>query len=224
MRTRIALAAATSVTFIASTITLAAASGEAGAAARPGQHSSVRSKRHKKTIRTLRRHGATLVSTADLRIIEHSGHESIGTFSPLSDHASARANRHRGSGTHIHSAPTPVAASAAVGSFAATPAPPVAFPATDVATVAPPSPPPVTDATSTDTPDWQCIRVQESGDVYNDPARPSGAYGILDSTWLALGYGGWPYQASATAQNQAALTLYHEYGWQPWSSRYACGL
>ena len=88
----------------------------------------------------------------------------------------------------------------------------------------PPPPPPPTDATSTATPDWQCIRVHESGDVYNDPARPSGAYGILLSTWRSFGLGGWPYQASPTSQDALALTLYHRYGWAPWSTRYACGL
>lgn len=88
----------------------------------------------------------------------------------------------------------------------------------------PPPPPPPTDATSTDTPDWQCIRIEESGDQYNNPAAPSGAYGILEVTWLSNGYSGWPYQASATTQNALALKLYNEFGWTPWSSRFACGL
>ena len=90
---------------------------------------------------------------------------------------------------------------------------------------APPPPPvPITDATSTDTADWACIRVRESGDEYNNPAEPSGAYGILLVTWESNGYSGWPYEASAATQNALALKLYNEYGWQPWSSRFACGL
>lgn len=89
---------------------------------------------------------------------------------------------------------------------------------------APPPPPAVSDATSTDTPDWQCIRVHESGDVYNDPARPSGAYGIELVTWQSNGYSGWPYQAPPAVQDALALKLYHEYGWLPWSTRFACGL
>jgi hypothetical protein len=83
---------------------------------------------------------------------------------------------------------------------------------------------PVTDATSTDTADWQCIRVHESSDRYNSPAAPSGAYGIVPVTWWSNGYTGWPYQASPAAQDALALKLYNELGWQPWSTRYACGL
>jgi hypothetical protein len=89
--------------------------------------------------------------------------------------------------------------------------------------VAPP-PPPVTDATSVDTADWACIRVHESGDQYNSPAAPSGAYGILISTWREFGYSGWPYEAPASVQDHVALELYARFGWEPWSSRFACGL
>lgn len=88
----------------------------------------------------------------------------------------------------------------------------------------PPPPPPPTDATSTTTADWQCIRIHESGDVYNDPGEPSGAYGILESTWESFGYTGWPYQAAPSVQDSLALELYGEYGWNPWSSSAACGL
>jgi hypothetical protein len=88
----------------------------------------------------------------------------------------------------------------------------------------PPPPPPVTDADSVSTADWLCIRVRESGDQYNNPADPSGAYGILISTWRSFGYSGWPYQAPASVQDQLALKLYALYGFHPWSSRFACGL
>jgi Transglycosylase-like domain len=89
---------------------------------------------------------------------------------------------------------------------------------------APPPTQPITDATSTDTPDWQCIRVHESGDQYNSPSAPSGAYGIVSVTWRSNGYEGWPYEAAAATQDNLALKLFHEYGWQPWSTRFACGL
>jgi type II secretory pathway pseudopilin PulG len=80
------------------------------------------------------------------------------------------------------------------------------------------------DATSVDTADWACIRNKESGDRYNDPTAPSGAYGILHSTADAYGLA-WPVSSdSAASQDAVALTLYNKYGWQPWSSRYACGL
>ena len=82
----------------------------------------------------------------------------------------------------------------------------------------------MTDATSVDTADWACIRVHESGDQYNNPADPSGAYGILLSTWRSFGYAGWPYEAPAGVQDQLALELYARDGFDPWSSRFACGL
>jgi Transglycosylase-like domain len=102
--------------------------------------------------------------------------------------------------------------------------PPVTTP---TASVVPPPPPPVvpvTDATSVATADWACIRVHESGDQYNNPNDPSGAYGILLSTWRSFGYSGWPYEAAASVQDQLALKLYSLYGFHPWSSRFACGL
>ena len=95
---------------------------------------------------------------------------------------------------------------------------------TRTAPAAPAPAAPVTDATSTATPDWQCIRIHESGDRYNDPSAPSGAYGIVPVTWASYGYSGWPYEAPPAVQDALALRLYNEYGWQPWSSRYACGL
>ncbi len=88
-----------------------------------------------------------------------------------------------------------------------------------------PAPPPVlTDSNSTTTPDWACIRQHESDDEYNSPTVPGGAYGFLESTWVAIGYSGWPYQASPEVQSQAALFLYDELGWEPWSTRFVCGL
>ena len=83
---------------------------------------------------------------------------------------------------------------------------------------------PATDSSSTDTADWQCIRVHESGDRYNSPDAPAGAYGIIQVTWHAYGFSGWPYQSSAAVQDALALELYNEYGWRPWGSRWACGL
>jgi hypothetical protein len=101
---------------------------------------------------------------------------------------------------------------------------PVAAPA-PVPPPPPPAPPVViTDATSTTTADWACIRLHESGDRFNSPTAPGGAYGFLEETWLSLGYSGWPYEASPWVQSQAALFLYNELGWQPWSTRFVCGL
>lgn len=107
---------------------------------------------------------------------------------------------------------------------AAHPAPVAAPPPPPARPAPPPQPAVVNDATSTTTPDWACIRVHESGDRFNTPAVPGGAYGFLESTWLSLGYSGWPYQASPAVQDQAVLFLYREFGWQPWSTRFVCGL
>jgi Transglycosylase-like domain len=97
-------------------------------------------------------------------------------------------------------------------------------PAAPIPAVTPPPPPPISDATSTDTADWQCIRIHESGDEYNNPARPSGAYGILLVTWRSFGMAGWPYEAEPAVQDAIALELYHRYGWVPWGTRFVCGL
>jgi Transglycosylase-like domain len=107
-----------------------------------------------------------------------------------------------------------------VAPAATTTTPPAAAPAVAAPAVAAP----VTDATSVATADWSCIRMRESGDRYNSAAAPSGAYGILISTWRSFGLSGWPYQAPASVQDQIALELYARYGFHPWSSRYACGL
>jgi hypothetical protein len=92
--------------------------------------------------------------------------------------------------------------------------------------IAPPPPPvvPRNDSNSVYTADWMCIRRHESGNIYNDPAEPSGAYGILISTWREFGFSGWPYQAQPIVQDALALRLYSLYGFHPWSSRFACGL
>jgi hypothetical protein len=83
---------------------------------------------------------------------------------------------------------------------------------------------PQTDANSVYTADWACIRMRESNNRYNDPSAPSGAYGILASTWHSFGFTGWPYQAAPIVQDALALKLYSLYGFHPWSSRFACGL
>ena len=93
-----------------------------------------------------------------------------------------------------------------------------------------------------DVPDPEChpkgivIRVEPTSSVTrvgvampvvspNDsPSAPSGAYGILISTWRSFGLSGWPYQAPASVQDNVALELYARYGFHPWSSRFACGL
>ena len=70
----------------------------------------------------------------------------------------------------------------------------------------------MSDSTSIDTADWACIRTAESGDRYNNPTMPSGAYGILISTWRSFGYSGWPYQAAPACRTRLALRLHTMYG------------
>jgi Transglycosylase-like domain len=111
--------------------------------------------------------------------------------------------------------PAPAATPVAPAAATVTPTPPV---------TAAPAVVTINDSNSVATADWQCIRVHESGDNYNNPNMPSGAYGILISTWQSFGYSGWPYQASPAVQDALALRLHGEDGFGPWSSRFACGL
>jgi hypothetical protein len=101
------------------------------------------------------------------------------------------------------------AAAAARAQAAATPAP---APAANVS-----------DATSTSTADWACIRVHESGGNYSEGG--GGAYQFELGTWEGLTGLNTPAQDSPPAvQDSAALRLYSERGWEPWSTRSVCGL
>jgi hypothetical protein len=104
---------------------------------------------------------------------------------------------------------------------------PAAAPVAPVQAVAAPAPAVAagasSDATSTDTPDWACIREHESGDDYG--AGNGGAYQFEFGTWSALT--GLPSPAEdypPAVQDSAALKLYSERGWEPWTTRYVCGL
>jgi hypothetical protein len=113
-------------------------------------------------------------------------------------------------------------AAAAQAAAAATRAPIAVTP------VSAPAPVPVpaaagSDATSTNTPDWACIRQHESGDNYS--IGNGGAYQFELSTWTGLT--GLPAPAEdypAAVQDSAALKLYSQRGWEPWTTRYVCGL
>ena len=79
------------------------------------------------------------------------------------------------------------------------------------------------DATTTDTPAWACIRQHESGGNYADGG--GGAYQFELGTWEGLTGLSTPAQDSpASVQDSAALRLYAERGWEPWTTRYVCGL
>ncbi len=114
-----------------------------------------------------------------------------------------------------------VAAAAARAQAAAVPAPAPA-PAPSPA----PAPAPAggaSDATSTNTPDWACIRQHESGGDY--AVGNGGAYQFEYGTWRSLT--GLPDPAedySPAVQDAAALRLFAQRGWEPWSTRYVCGL
>ena len=96
------------------------------------------------------------------------------------------------------------------------------------AAAAPPAPLPVpaaggSDATSANTPDWACIRQHESSDNYS--VGGGGAYQFELGTWEGLtGLTGAAQQYPPTVQDAAALKLYSERGWEPWTTRYVCGL
>jgi hypothetical protein len=79
------------------------------------------------------------------------------------------------------------------------------------------------DATSTNTADWACIRQHESGGNY--AVGNGGAYQFQLGTWTSLT--GLPSPAQnypAAVQDAAALKLYAQRGWEPWTTRYVCGL
>jgi hypothetical protein len=79
------------------------------------------------------------------------------------------------------------------------------------------------DATSTNTADWACIRQHESGGNYAEGG--GGAYQFEVGTWESLTGLSTPAQdAPPSVQDAAALRLYAERGWEPWTTRYACGL
>ncbi len=102
-------------------------------------------------------------------------------------------------------------ARAAAATAAATPAP------------APTAPTGGSDASSTNTADWACIRAHESGDNYAEAG--GGAYQFELATWQGLT--GLPSPAEdypPSVQDAAALKLYAQRGWEPWSTRYVCGL
>ena len=79
------------------------------------------------------------------------------------------------------------------------------------------------DATSINTPDWACIRQHESGDNYSEGG--GGAYQFELGTWEGLtGLSTPPEDSPPSVQDAAALRLYAERGWEPWTTRYVCGL
>lgn len=79
------------------------------------------------------------------------------------------------------------------------------------------------DATSTNTPDWACIRQHESGGNYS--VGGGGAYQFELGTWEGLTGLSTPAQDSPpSVQDAAALKLFAQRGWEPWTTRYVCGL
>lgn len=103
---------------------------------------------------------------------------------------------------------------------------------------APTSVPPVTisppatttpsdDYTSTNTPDWACIRQHESGDNYSEDTGNGyyGAYQFSPTTWAGLGGTGLPSDAPPATQDALALALLNRSGWGQWPQTSAiCGL
>lgn len=79
------------------------------------------------------------------------------------------------------------------------------------------------DATTTNTPDWACIRQHESNSNY--AVGGGGAYQFELGTWEGLTGLSTPAQDSPpSVQDAAALKLFAERGWEPWTTRYVCGL
>jgi hypothetical protein len=112
---------------------------------------------------------------------------------------------------------------AAQEAAAAAAKPSVQVQAVAAATPAPAAPSGDSDATSANTADWACIRQHESNDNYAE--GNGGAYQFEFGTWSALT--GLPSPAEdypPAVQDAAALKLYSQRGWEPWTTRYECGL
>ena len=81
----------------------------------------------------------------------------------------------------------------------------------------------VTDAESTNTADWECIRFHESSDNYG--IGGGGAYQFESGTWQSTtGLPGNAQDYPPAVQDAAALKLYSERGFEPWTTRFVCGL
>lgn len=79
------------------------------------------------------------------------------------------------------------------------------------------------DATSTDTPDWNCIGEHESGNNYTESG--GGRWQFENGTWESVtGLAGPAENYPPAVQDAAALKLYGERGWEPWTTRFVCGL
>lgn len=72
-------------------------------------------------------------------------------------------------------------------------------------------------------PGWACIRWHESRDNYTAPG--GGAYQFEDGTWEAVtGLPGPAEDYPPAVQDAAALKLFDERGFEPWTTRWVCGL
>ena len=68
---------------------------------------------------------------------------------------------------------------------------------------------------------FRCIRQLESGNNYR--SHGGGAYQFQDATWQSLGYKGSATDASPEVQDEAALKLFSQRGFQPWTTAPLCG-
>jgi len=69
---------------------------------------------------------------------------------------------------------------------------------------------------------WDCIRQLESGNNYSSPG--GGAYQFLDSTWHAMGQSGTASDAPPATQDQMAMQLQQQAGWDQWTTARRCGV
>jgi hypothetical protein len=68
---------------------------------------------------------------------------------------------------------------------------------------------------------FRCIRQLESGNNYR--SHGGGAYQFQDATWQSLGYKGSADDAPPEVQDEAALKLFSQRGFQPWTTAPLCG-
>ncbi len=68
---------------------------------------------------------------------------------------------------------------------------------------------------------WSCIRQKESSNNYRAPG--GGAYQFKNGTWEDMGGTGRPEDAPPAEQDERAMKLYQQRGWQPWTTARSCG-
>jgi hypothetical protein len=218
VRIRIALATALAVIVVVPVLLLSLSSGSPAASTLVTRHQAISQHRVAKV-------RFTLMSYAQAQAVdrlanfynavavdqEESYLREVALYQTLEKQSFYKATLQREAAAAAASAAAARAEATAPAAAAAAPGPPAGAPSGG------------SDATSTNTADWACIREHESGDNYSEGG--GGAYQFELGTWQGLT--GLPSPAEdypPSVQDAAALKLFAQRGWEPWTTRFVCGL